>query len=213
MENLWRPGEIIAGRGIVNGKVWSAKSLIVVQDTREEKVLLLLPGAECALTEGYFRWRYGDYSLGTRWQEARGNSWKLRTFPWETNRFLILLEPPKYYACFLIWDQATDQFKCYYINFQLPYRRSHCGYDSLDLDLDLVIDPQLNWKWKDEADYQEAIREGGIRADWVKAIEETQSEIFDKLQKRCYPFDGTWLDWRPDPSWSPPRLPDRWEVV
>ncbi len=211
MQSMWNPGERVVLRGIVNERVWSALSVIVVKDTLEETTLLLLPGAQCAYPEGYFRWKHGDYSQGTRWQEAKSNAWTFREFVWQRNRFLIFLEPQKYYAIFYTWHHDTDQFTCYYINFQLPYRRSHCGFDTLDLDLDLVIDPQFTWRWKDEDAYREGIQEGGIHEQWVDGIEHAQQEVFDKIHKRCYPLDGSWMHWRPDPSWNPPRLPERWD--
>jgi hypothetical protein len=207
---MWNPGQSIALRGIVNERVWSALSVIVVQDLPGETVLLLTPDAQCAYPEGYFCWKYGDYSEGTRWQEARSRAWTLREFAWQTKRFLIFLEPQKYYAIFAIWHHETDQFSGYYVNFQLPYRRSHCGFDTLDLDLDMVIDPQLTWRWKDEEAYHEGIREGGIQETWVKGIEDSQPEILARIRNRSYPLDGSWLRWRPVPAWNPPRLPDRW---
>ena len=210
MESLWHPGERAVLRGIVNKRVWSALSVIVVKDTVEETILLLLPGAQCVYPEGYFRWKYGDYSRGTRWQEARSNAWTFREFTWRTNRFLMFLEPQKYYAIFSIWDHETDQFTCYYVNFQLPYRRSHCGFDTLDLDLDLIIDPQFTWRWKDEDDFRKGIQEGGIHSDWVRGIESARYEIFDKIYTQSYPLDGSWVHWRPDSSWKAPCLPECW---
>lgn len=214
MNNLWEAGESCVLRGIVNQQVWLAQSVIVVKDEPDETLLLLLPGAECAFPEGYWRWRKNkDFSHGTRWQEARSDSIHLRKFAWQTNRVLMFLEPDKYYACFLFWSQASDQFNCYYINFQLPYRRSHCGFDTLDLDLDIVIDPQYHWKWKDEEDYQEGIREGGIREEWVQGIERCKAEVFDRIKRRVNPINGAWLPWRPDPEWTAPALPEKWQVV
>ena len=207
-------GENCVLRGIVNNQVWLAQSVIVVNDREDETVLLLLPGAECAFPAGYWYWRKNeDHSHLTRWQEARLDPIVLRKFPWQTNRILIFLEPEKYYSCFLFWDQETDQFKGYYINFQIPFRRSHCGFDSLDLDLDIVIDPQYNWRWKDEDEYQDGIREGGIQEEWVKGVEQSQSEVFERIGQRKYPLDDSWLKWRPDPTWTPPRLPKRWRVI
>lgn len=211
--NYREAGESCVLRGIVNQQVWLAQSVIVVKDGPDETVLLQLPGAQCAFPEGYWRWRKGDYSQGTRWQEARKKPIILREFAWQTIRRLMFMEPGKYYSPFLFWDQASDQFECYYINFQLPYRRSACGFDTLDLDLDIVIDPQYNWKWKDEDEYQEGIREGGIQDEWVKGIEKSQAEVFDRIARRSYPLDGSWLDWRPDPAWVLPRLPEGWQVV
>ena len=214
MGDYRQAGESCVLRGIVSNQVWLAQSVILVRDGPDETVLLLLPGAQCAFPEGYWRWkRDKDRSQGTRWQEARSDRILLREFAWQTNRILIFLEPEKYYSCFLFWDHEADQFSCYYINFQLPYRRSHCGFDTLDLDLDIVIDPQYNWKWKDEKDYQDGIREGGIVDEWVKGIEQSQAEVLGRINKQSYPLDGSWLEWRPDPTWVPPELPERWRVV
>jgi protein associated with RNAse G/E len=214
VSKYWAVGDNCVLRGIVDGQVWLAQSVIVVKDEPDETILLLTPGAQCAFPEGYWRWRKNkDYSHGTRWQEAKQEKIVLREFTWQTNRILMFLEPEKYYSCFLFWDQASDQFGCYYINYQLPYQRSHCGFDTLDLDLDIVIDLQYNWKWKDEDDYQEGIREGGIQSDWIKGIEKSHDEVFDRINKRSYPLDGSWLNWRPNPEWTNPGLPEKWRSV
>jgi hypothetical protein len=209
----WQTGETCVLRGIVNHQVWSALSAIMVKDQPEETVLLLIPGAQCAIPEGLWRRRMNqDYPHGSRWKESRQENFVLREFTWQTNRVLILLEPEKYYSCFLFWEHFTSQFGCYYINYQLPYRRSHCGFDTLDLDLDIVVDPQFNWKWKDEEEYRAGILEGGIQDEWVIGIEGSHLEVFDRIARRSYPFDGSWLDWRPEPGWEPPTLPDGWHA-
>jgi hypothetical protein len=206
------PGESCALRGIVNNQVWLAQSVIVVKDSRARTILLLLPGAQCAYPEGYWHWGK-DLSRGTRWQEARKDGFPIREFAWKTSRVLMFLEPGKYYSCWLFWDHASDQFNCYYINYQLPFRRSHCGFDSLDLDLDIVVDLQYNWRWKDEEQYQEGIRDGGIKSEWAEKIERSHPDVFDRIDRRRPPLDGTWLPWRPDPAWNPPGLPENWRVV
>jgi protein associated with RNAse G/E len=214
LKNFWKAGESCVLRGIVNRQVWLAQSVVVVKDGPQQTVLLLMPGAECAFPEGYWRWRKNkDFSQGTRWQEARSDHIHLRKFVWQTNRLLMFLEPEKYYACFMFWDQASDQFNSYYINFQLPYRRSACGFDTLDLDLDIVIDPDFHWEWKDEEEYQAGIREGGILDEWVQGIERAQLEVFERIRQRSDPINGAWLTWRPDPGWTAPGLPEHWQVV
>lgn len=210
---MWNSGDSVALRGIVNGRLWLAQSVIVVKDSAEETILLLIPGAQCVYPDGYWRWKHGDYSCGTRWQDANSQAWTLREFTWQTNRLLMFLEPQKYYSTFYFWKHDTNQFLCYYINFQLPYQRSHCGFDTLDLELDLVVDPAFIWNWKDEDTYHEGIREGCIQAHWVQEIERAQPEIFARIQGRCYPVDGSWINWRPDAAWIPPRLPERWNEL
>ena len=204
-----QPGETCALRGIFREKVWLVQSTIVVKDGPAETVLLLLPGAECVYPAGYARWRVHDSSGPTRWQETLGDYLTL-THAWETNRILIFLEPEKYYSPFLFWNQATDKFLFYYINFQLPYRRCHCGFDTLDLDLDIVIQPDHSWKWKDVDEYEAGIREGGIQPEWMSAIEACKPEVLERIRRRAYPLDGSWNSWRPDPAWEPPTLPAGW---
>ena len=125
----------------------------------------------------------------------------------------MFLEPEKYYSCSIFWDHASAQFGCYYVNYQLPYQRSHCGFDTLDLDLDIVIDPEYHWKWKDEEDYRVGMREGSIQDEWVKGIEKSQEEVFDRINKHSYPLDGSWLQWQPISTWLPPMLPEEWQVL
>ena len=102
---------------------------------------------------------------------------------------------------------------CYYINFQLPFCRTSFGFDTLDLDLDIVIETSLNWQWKDEDEYQDGIRMGGIQSGWIKEIERAQNEMFARIEKHIYPLDASWLNWRPDPTWLAPNLPENWEEI
>lgn len=210
---MWNPGDNVALRGIFNGRVWLAQSVIVVKDSAEETILLLTPGAQCVNPDGWWQWRDGDDFRADRWTEMKNNTWALREFTWETNRLLMFLEPQKYYGTFYFWNQATDEFLCYYINFQLPYQRSHCGFDTLDLEIDLVIDPSFNWHWKDEDAYHAGIKAGCIQDQWVKEIKHAEQEILTKLRERRYPLDGSWLTWRPSANWNPPHLPERWQEV
>ena len=65
----------------------------------------------------------------------------------------------------------------------------------------------------DEDDYHKAIEQGLILPEWVQEIENAKPEILARLEKRHYPFDGSWLDWMPDPTWSPPTLPENWDKI
>jgi hypothetical protein len=75
------------------------------------------------------------------------------------------------------------------------------------------MEPDLRYRWKDEDDYQLAIDNGGILPEWVQGIEAAKPEILERIEKRQYPFDGSWLDWKPAPTWSPPNLPVGWDEI
>jgi protein associated with RNAse G/E len=83
----------------------------------------------------------------------------------------------------------------------------------LDLDLDLIINPDFSCEWKDVEDYERAIEEKIIFPEWIRKIDVAKQKILEKLEKRQYPFDGSWLNWMPDPSWSLPKLPENWDKI
>ena len=209
MTNLWNPGDIISWRGIYRNRIWHVQPTILVKDSPEEIVLTLLPGTECIAEESYPK---GKKNGKRRWFFVNEN-WQLAKYIWRTNRLLLLFEPRKYYSTVFFWKQETNQFLCYYINFQLPFRRNQSAVDTLDLDLDLIIHPDFSYEWKDVEDYQKAIENEIILPEWIEGIEAAKQDVFEKLEPRRYPFDGSWLDWRPDPSWSPPNLPENWDKI
>ena len=206
---MWKPGDVVSWRGIYRERVWHAQTTIVVRDAPEEIVLTLLPGTECIAPEGYLS---GKDSNKRRWN-FKDKDWEIQNYLWRTNRLLLLLESEKYYSIMHFWDHASNEFLCYYINFQLPFKRNADCVDTLDLDLDIIIRPDLSFLWKDEDDYQKAIDHGVISPEWIQGIDGAKKEIFDKLERRQYPFDGYWLNWTPDPSWSPPKLSVNWDKV
>jgi protein associated with RNAse G/E len=204
---MWNPGEVIAWRGLFRGLIWHAMPTYVINDTPQEIVLAIVPGAVCKVDKDYGR------KSGKRVWDFIETEWKLDDFVWHTNRVLFILEPEKHYSINLFWNHASNEFIGYYVNFQYPYVRNHCGIDAMDLELDIDIEPDLNYRWKDVEDYKKAIECGIVPPDRVQGIEAVKPEILERIEKRQYPFDGSWVNWKPDPDWSPPRLPDGWDKI
>lgn len=213
MTKTWKPGDAVALRGIYNRRVSYMQSALVVRDDLEEVALAILPGAECSAPKDYMNGKHGSSGRWDRWGLYLEGNWKMQPYSWQTNRLLILLHPEKYYASYYFWETATNRFLCYYINFQLPFHRNEIGFDTFDLELDLVIGPTYEWSWKDVDVYQKGIESGILLDEWVQEINAAKPEIFDKLAKRAYPFDASWLNWKPDLTWTPPRLPQNWDKI
>ena len=211
MTTFWKPGNVIAWRGIFRNRPWHIQSVVVVKDDLpQELVVCILPGAESVAERTYTE---GHKKDGKRRWDFKNHDWELKTYAWHTNRVLAITEPSKYYSIMLFWNHASNEFLGYYVNFQLPFQRSHCGIDTLDLDLDIDIDPDLTFRWKDEDDYKEAIEHGLITSEWTAGIEAAKPEILNRLENGQYPFDGSWLDWKPNPSWTAPKLPVNWDKI
>lgn len=207
-----KPGTNIALRGMYNHRPWYVESAIVVKDTPQEVALLVAPGAECAAPPEYIHGKHGESHQWDRWGLMSGERWQLERYRWHTNRFLVLLESGKFYSINYIWNDASDAFLGYYVNFQLPFERSQYGFDTFDLELDLVIDPELRWRWKDFEEYQQGIAKGCLRPEWGQGVEQAKADVFARLEGRLYPFDGTWFQWRPNPAWAASHLPEGWDT-
>jgi protein associated with RNAse G/E len=206
---MWKPGDTVMWRGILMERVWHVQPTIVVQDSPDELALTLIPGTECLAEE--------TYPLGKekskRWWDFKDYDWTLKTYTWRTNRLLLVLEPDTYYSTIYFWDHVSNEFLCYYINFQIPFKRNHSSIDTLDLELDLIIKPDFTHEWKDVEDYQMAIKHGIISPEYMREIDSAKPKIFSDLENREYPFDGSWLSWKPDSNWLPPKLPENWDKI
>ena len=182
---------------------------IVVKDTPEESALLLLPGAACAYPQSYFQEKAGDLPPGTLWPEITRRAWSLQSSTWRTNRVLMLIEPDKYYSIWFFWE------------FTLPARlwttTSISNYRARERPGVLIRSTSTSiwlsrrtWPahWKDEEGYQALIRAGFIDPAWAAAVEQARAEVLARLARRQYPWDGSWLVWRPEPAWRPSPLPE-----
>ena len=210
---MWQTGDPVVFRGVYNDRVSYIQSAVIVQDRPDEVALVIMPGAECAAPEGYINGKHGESGHWDRWGEYEKGNWTMQPYLWRTNRLLILLHPEKYYSSYCFWQADRNQFLGYYINFQLPFQRTRLGFDSFDLELDVIIEPTFEWRWKDVEEYQKGIERGILRPEWVRAIDSAGREVFENIENRRYPFDGSWLDWTPDPAWAPPTLPNGWDTI
>jgi hypothetical protein len=135
---------------------------------------------------------------------------QLRTGGWRGRSALILMPAGRAHSVW--WWFSGDTFSGWYVNLEARSRfwRSGAlyGVDVIDHELDIVVAPDRSWQWKDEDDlavvtgldgYWDAAGSAEIRAEGDRVLAEVAAGRF--------PFDGSWCDFRPDPSWPVPRLP------
>jgi hypothetical protein len=123
----------------------------------------------------------------------------------------LILHPPV--ADYSVWWLFTRaHFAGWYVNLEAAYVRRSAAIDTTDHALDIEIDPQRTVSWKDEAEfgartghpwYWDAAQAARIRA--------TAQRVARAAASGRYPFDGTHCDFRPDPAWPVPELPERWD--
>jgi len=129
---------------------------------------------------------------------------------WTTHHALILVRPGDAHDVRLFWSERWE-FRGWYVNLQAPVRRTALGFDSVDHVVDIVVDPDGLWSWKDEEEFASAQRIGRFSADEAKAIRREGERVIERIDSRRWPFDGSWIHWRPDPDWPIPDVPDSWD--
>jgi hypothetical protein len=176
-------------RDVHRGRVWRAQACRIVEETPESLALWIPAGAPGKVPAG-----------GLRIPEAE---WELESSSPSQSQ-LCLARPGRAHSIYLFW-QPGGALEHWYVNFEQPLRRTPLGVDTFDEKLDLIVAPDGSYRWKDEDELEEAAALGLVDADAVRA------EAARVLEE--WPFPTGWEDWRPDPSWPIPQLPDGWDRV
>ena len=200
---LFQPGEPVVLRHRRNEYRWAAP-LRVVEDRGDFVALYLQPGSSYV--------RMGDES-GVPTRDFI-NSKRLITSTWGEHHALHLVRFGDEHATILLWGEHDWEFKCWYINFQLPLQRRAGGFETMDLTLDLLLSPDLDrWQWKDEDEFVDiGIPGGWYTPEQLAELKAYGRGVIGQAQARARPFNEPWPDWRPDPSWLPLALPAGWDA-
>jgi hypothetical protein len=195
----WRRGDVILLRSGSDGRLTGARPLTVADDEGDWTVAWLAGGtpiAEPTLPDGR---PIRSAPIEERYASPRGTM--LRT--WRGGGILKLIPRDGAYSIWLFWRES-GAFHGWYVNLEERHRRWSGGIDTSDHTLDIWVDPDGAWRWKDEDELAVAARLGVLDAASVRAEGERVLE--------AWPFPTGWEDFRPDPAWPVPELPEDWHV-
>ncbi len=200
--NPWPLGQQIVYREVWREKIWTARPVTVVRDTPEWVALYQCAGTPWALPIGS-----GEPFL----QCLQTGRWQLQEVALDYDG-LILARPGEAHAVHVMWDRARA-FTGWYVNLQEPLRRTALGFDFMDQALDLVVQPDLTWAWKDEDELQQAVALGLFSAQQAQAIRAEGERVVERLRARQSPFSDGWEHWRPPAAWPAPSWPAGWATL
>jgi hypothetical protein len=125
-----------------------------------------------------------------------------------------LMLPGKPYSIWLHWSAgAPRRFTVWYINLEAPFIRTDIGVDTTDNSVDLVVMPDLTWRWKDVEMASEWIAVGVFNQAQTDGFFEDGNEAIEMAQQRRFPFDGSLSDWVPDPECAIPAVHPHWADI
>ncbi len=192
------------------GRVWSEHALRVVADTTEALVAACSPGAETRWPALYVRARTeDDRSVRTEAFDAMATGvWELADAVWQETELLLWKPPTAWFSVNAFY--TSGGLRNWYVNFEHPTRRTTDGFDTFDLTVDLVVDPELTrWEWKDEDEYAHVRRLGIVSDTEHQAVDAARDEVLAMLTERTGAFAHAeqWTAWHWEPTWPTPRLP------
>jgi hypothetical protein len=204
----WHSGDHIVLREVMNGGIWAAQPVTVVQDAPDLLALHMAAGT---------LWRVARNPGGSRPDVTvalPGSRWQLVESRWVGGDALYLTRPGAAHAVWAMWNEGDASLAYWYINLQEPLRRTALGFDFLDHILDIVVSSDLSsWCWKDEERLQRAVAVGAIPAANARAIRAEGERALELVKARRPPFNCGWEKWAPPVEWPIPRLPDGWDVL
>jgi Protein of unknown function (DUF402) len=204
-------GKTVVLQEVWRDRVWAARPMRVVEDDGDRVALWFPRGTWWkAPTDGSGRSWDGD--RGERLAEcaARGE-WSFRDLEWDVDT-LSLMREGDWHALWVSWLPGGEHWG-WYVNLQRPFRRTELGFETMDLALDVLVDPDRSWRWKDEDELETFVEHGVFDRSLAERIRTEALEVVERARNDEPPFSDPWPEWRPDPSWDLPELPEGWDVV
>jgi hypothetical protein len=190
-------------------RVWGARPMYLVRDEGDFVALWFPRGTvwKAPITPPT---REREADRGVRLAEcALRGDWVHRDQVWDVDT-LVLMRAGEWHAIWVSWLPGGEHYG-WYVNLQRPFERTRCGFETMDMTLDLIINPDRSWYWKDEDELEAWVARGVCPPDLAERLREEGLAVARRAELDEPPFCEPWHEWRPDPSWPLPELPPGWE--
>jgi hypothetical protein len=129
---------------------------------------------------------------------------------WHGQGVLQLQRPGEMHAVWVVWHGPEREFRGWYVNLQEPFRRTGRGFDTQDLELDIVVGLDGSWEYKDDELLDGWVERGRWTQAEVAAIRREGAAVAAELDAGRRWWSDDWAAWEPDPTWRVPALPTDW---
>ena len=95
----------------------------------------------------------------------------------------MVQKPGEHHAIWHFWNGPDRGFTHWYLNLQTAFARTAIGYDTQDLEVDMVVQPDGSWALKDWELLEERLAEGRFWPEldqWLRAYTTSLTERLDR---------------------------------
>jgi hypothetical protein len=128
---------------------------------------------------------------------------------------LRLMVPGRSHSVWLFWETSERgrTFEKYFVNLEEPFRRTTVGFDTQDHTLDIVVQPDLTWAWRDEDELENHVREGFFTPELARTVRAEGLRVVEEIASGAHPCLDGWKAWTPDPRWDVPPIAPTWQTT
>ena len=195
-------------RDVFRGRVWTQAPVRVLAADQSSAVTALWPGV---VTSGMdlFVGSGDPHDKALRLASldvlARGE-WGMAEWVWKWNAVVTETVSGRWFSVARMYAQ-DGALRCWYVNFERPPAWHPAGWDTMDLALDLVVEPDGAWRWKDEDEYAQCRRLGVVSDAEHAAVSLARDQAVALIEAGAGVFGvDPASPWLPDEGWPRPTL-------
>jgi hypothetical protein len=135
-----------------------------------------------------------------RSKSATGSPWDVIDRPWTGDGALILGRSDRAHSISLFWENW--RFAGWYVQLEAPWRPWRFGFDTESHALDVWVESDGSWHWKEECELDLAVELGFFSSEQAAAVRAEGERVVGE-----WPLPTGWEEWRANPSWPVPSVP------
>jgi hypothetical protein len=209
MSSKWEYGEPITWRNVGRAVEYAFPAIVVADD--DDLVVLYQPHATIA------KRMKGDRGSVS----GQGTSSQLAPASWDGEYEDYVYSGPNVLRAYrqgdgfsIIRSVSNDltSVSGWYINIELPWRRTAIGFDSRDLVLDLRRRDE-RWIWEDEDELEWAVEHGTISEKEENFARSSAKLALEAAESNSGAFGIQWASYLPEHDWPLPAICSDWRFT
>lgn len=212
-ESPWQPGTQILQQDLWGKRLVTSRPVTVVKDTPEYLALYTHPNAP--FRSNTINDRYSipvSQRIDIYMEMLDPCVEQLEERVSGDHHVLTLTPPDSWHSVWLFWTAAW-KFETWYVNLQAPIRRMSRCILVRDYALDIAVESDMSWSWKDVDEFEELIDRGFFTESQISSIQVEAGRMIQTIENKGSPFSDGWENWRPDTNWPIPEVPEDWYIL